>query len=69
MRAQSLYSRCSRFFLKGPRQFKPTRIDVFSDADSESPPRHRVKMLPWPDIGEKLSRSRDMTDDRIRKLV
>ena len=35
---KSLYSRSSRVFQKGPRQLKPTSIDVFSDADSESPP-------------------------------
>jgi len=41
---------------------KPNWFDVFSDADSESPHMtSRVKMLPYRDIGGKLSRSRDTT--------
>ena len=34
-------------------------IGVCLDADSESTPRRRVKLLPWKVMGKKLSEARD----------
>ena len=36
-RAKSLYIQISRFFREGPRKLKLCSIDVFLNADSESP--------------------------------